>query len=116
MQLTSLLGREHELATLRQLLYRRDARLVTITGPPGVGKTSLALTSAHAVPTHYDVEVSKAESIDKLFLAAAAPPRTAVPLHHLHAGNGEGARPFHPTIYTREMGRGTAVIGLLVGG
>lgn len=43
MQLTSLLGREHEMATLRQLLHRRDLRLVTITGPPGVGKTSLSL-------------------------------------------------------------------------
>lgn len=49
MQLTSLLGREHELATLRQLLYRRDARLITITGPPGVGKTSLALAVAHTM-------------------------------------------------------------------
>jgi hypothetical protein len=49
LQLTSLLGREHEMATLRQLLQRRDLRLITITGPPGVGKTSLALAVAHTV-------------------------------------------------------------------
>ena len=42
-----LLGREEETATLHQLLNRGDVRLVTITGPGGVGKTSLALQAAH---------------------------------------------------------------------
>src|SRR5690349_20982596 len=39
--LTRLLGRERELAHLRTLI--ETARLVTLTGPPGVGKTRLAL-------------------------------------------------------------------------
>jgi predicted ATPase/DNA-binding CsgD family transcriptional regulator len=48
MQLTSLLGREQEMTTLRQLLHRQGLRLITITGPAGVGKTSLSLAVAHA--------------------------------------------------------------------
>lgn len=49
MQLTSLLGREHEILTVRQLLHQRDLRPITITGSPSVGKTSLALAVAHTV-------------------------------------------------------------------
>src|SRR5260221_679845 len=41
---TSFIGRQRELAELQQLLAR--ARLVTLTGPPGTGKTRLVLQVA----------------------------------------------------------------------
>jgi predicted ATPase/serine/threonine protein kinase len=42
-QRTAFIGREREVANLRQLLNREDVRLVTLTGPGGIGKTRLAL-------------------------------------------------------------------------
>ena len=62
--LTPLLGREQEIAQLHQLLRRKEIRLITITGPGGVGKTSLGV---------HVVREAQAAFADGSFLVNLAP-------------------------------------------
>ncbi|MBN1372429.1 MAG: hypothetical protein JW987_10875 [Anaerolineaceae bacterium] len=43
---TSFIGRDHEIARLKQTILSRKTRLVTVSGAGGVGKTRLALRTA----------------------------------------------------------------------
>jgi predicted ATPase/DNA-binding CsgD family transcriptional regulator len=52
-QPTPFMGREKEVAAVLHQLLREDVRLVTLTGPGGVGKTRMALHVAGQVRAHF---------------------------------------------------------------
>jgi predicted ATPase len=52
-QLTKFVGRDGELAGVKQHLLRPDVHLVTLTGPGGIGKTRLALQAAEEMASHF---------------------------------------------------------------
>ena len=71
--LMPLLGRDRETATLRRRLRRPDVRLITLSGPGGVGKTSLALRVAH------EAQNSFADGVFFISLAPISDPTLIAP-------------------------------------
>ncbi len=52
-QRTGFVGREKEVAAAKELLLRSGVRLVTVTGPGGIGKTRLAVQVASSMIEHF---------------------------------------------------------------
>ena len=52
-EVTQFIGREMQIATVSNLLEQEGVRLITLTGPGGVGKTRLALKVASRLLEHF---------------------------------------------------------------
>lgn len=79
---TPFLGREREVTELTRILQRPACRLVTLTGPGGIGKTRLAVEVARKLSQHYRdgvylVDLQPVHTVDSLVAATVdvvAPP------------------------------------------
>jgi predicted ATPase len=85
---TSLIGREHDVEEVSRLLDTPGVRLVTLSGPGGIGKTRLAIAVAARVEPRY--------SGGAVFVPLASVTRPELVLRHVAAAMGatiEGTRP-----------------------
>src|SRR6476660_9606155 len=88
--LTSLVGREPDVVAACRLVRHQGVRLVTLTGPGGIGKTRLALHIAAALKDEF------ADAVAWVPLATISDPREVLPAIARAVGVSEspGADPF----------------------
>ena len=85
---TSLIGREHDIVEVSKLLETPEVRLVTLTGPGGIGKTRLAIAVGEQLDDRYP------QGTVFVPLASIAQPELVLPRIAAAVGATiEGARP-----------------------
>ena len=92
-QLTALVGRDTEIDAIASRLEPHDVRLVTLTGPGGIGKTRLATAAAARAAGAYPDGVFFVPLAD-----ARAPAQVVAAAAEAIGVRGEGARPLLETI------------------
>lgn len=97
--LTPLIGRENELEAARNILLHPKARLLTLTGTAGIGKTRLALQVASSLLDHFE------DGTFFVDLASIVDPEAVLPtVAHTLGLAEEGGRSIEATLlgYIRE--------------
>ncbi len=100
--MTSFIDRTTELASLRARLLQPDVRLLTLVGPPGIGKTRLSIQAGLALLGSF------ADGVWFVPLAAINDPALVLPAIASHLDLGEGGpnsllKRLHAYLQPREM-------------
>lgn len=102
---TSLIGRDKTVATVKEILSSENTRLLTLTGPPGVGKTSLAVHVARSLSDHFT------DGVVFVDLVPLREPSLVLPhIAQVLSVPEQGSTPLHEALTEHLQGRRTLLL------